>query len=316
MANCNNLFLEFNQQLLIPEGKRQKLIKSKDYLRELIRKHFRENHPGYNPQFYIQGSYKMGTIIRTQDNTCDLDDGVYFLSNPEGVSGKTLQKWVHDAVFGVTSTPPRHRKKSITVDYVNDYNIDLPVYWFDKENNKHPFIAVKNDDWQEDDPREFIKYFGSKKDSNGQLIRMVKYLKAWCDHDSKHGKMPSGLAMTVLALKYFQSNERDDVAFKFLLVEIERNLKRPYKCLIPTTPFDNLFDKLDDNQLDNFKALLQDFIADAKNAIDVERNQQKASLIWQKHFGDIYFPEGANIDEERKSTNVNKVIGNAKPYYK
>jgi hypothetical protein len=314
MANCNNLFIEFNKELSIPEGKRQKLIKSKNHLRERIRQHFRENHPNYIPQFYIQGSYKMGTIIRTQDNTCDLDDGVYFLSNPEGLTGKTLQKWVHDAVSGVTNTPARHRRKCITVDYVNDYNIDLPVYWYDKAINHHPFIAVKNDDWKEDDPREFIDYFNRMKDRNGQLVRMVKYLKAWCDNSTE--KVPSGLSMTVLALKHFQPNDRDDVAFKFLLAEIERNLRKPYKCLMPTTPFDNLFDKLDDNQLDNFKALLLDFIADAKNAVDVERNQQKASLLWQKHFGNKYFPEGTDIDEERKSTNLSSVIGNAKPYHK
>lgn len=69
------------------------------------------------PSFYIQGSYKMGTTIRTKDDTCDLDDGVYFENNPEDVDCKTLQSWVKDAVDGITDSTATHKKNVITVDY-------------------------------------------------------------------------------------------------------------------------------------------------------------------------------------------------------
>jgi len=38
---------------------------------------------------------------------------------------------------------------------------------------------------------------------------MVKYLKGWGDH--KRNKMPSGLAMTILAAENTKHNERDDI---------------------------------------------------------------------------------------------------------
>lgn len=314
MANCNNLFIEFNGNLNITKTKKDSLITSKDNLRTKIKKYFVEKHPNYKPTFYIQGSYKMNTQIRTKDDTCDLDDGVYFKENPDNVTCTTLQRWVKEAVDGVTDSTPSHRKKCITVDYKAGYNIDLPVFLFDKNLDDHPQLAVKDGDWQEDDPKEFYNYFNQQRDSKGQLVRLVKYLKAWCDF--KRQKMPSGLAMSVLAMNSFMPNDRDDVAFKFLLIEIERKLKANFKCIMPTTPKDNLFADYDQTREDNFMNNLAAFIADAKKAVDDEKNQLKASKLWQKHFGDKYFPYGKDEDEKAISANsLASVIGAAKPYY-
>lgn len=82
MSDCNNLFKEFDRELTILPSKKEKMMTSRDNLRERIKNYFKEKHPGYTPKFYIQGSYKLGTTIRTKDDKCDLDDGVYFRSNP------------------------------------------------------------------------------------------------------------------------------------------------------------------------------------------------------------------------------------------
>jgi len=314
MANCDNLFKEFNGNLAITKSKKDSLITSKDNLRTTIRKYFKENHPNYKPTFFMQGSYKMGTQIRTKDDTCDLDDGVYFKENPDNVTCATLQGWVKDAVDGVTDTTPSHRKKCITVDYKAGYNIDLPVFVFNKDEDSHPLLAVKNSEWQEDDPKEFFDHFNGKKDAKGQLVRLVKYLKAWCDF--KRQKMPSGLAMSLLAMDNFQSNGRDDVALKFLLVEIENKLKARFECIMPTTPNDDLFASYDQTRKDNFMNNLSAFITDARKAVDEEKNQLKASKLWQKHFGDTYFPDGKDEDEKTSDANaLGAVIGNARPYH-
>ena len=76
MANCNNLFKKFNGSISIDADKNSKMTNSKTKLRDRIRKWFKDNHPDYEPKFYIQGSYKMKTGIRTKDDICDLDDGV------------------------------------------------------------------------------------------------------------------------------------------------------------------------------------------------------------------------------------------------
>lgn len=314
MANCDPLFRDFSIALKITSSKEQKLKISKNALRKRIREYFAKNHAKYKPSFYIQGSYKMKTIIRTKDDTCDLDDGVYFKNNPDNVTATTLQKWVRDAVDGVTDATPTHKKKCITVDYTAGYNIDLPVLVFDNALDSHPLLAVKNVGFQEDDPKEFIEHFNGIKDSSGQLLRTVKYLKAWCDY--KRQKMPSGLIMTILAMNNFQENTRDDISLKFTLIEIEKALKRNFKCVMPTTPKDNLFNDYDENRRDNFMANLAAFIADARDAVDVEKNQLRASRLWQKHFGNTYFPDGEDRTEETVNSNtLSQTIGTAKPYY-
>lgn len=313
MANCNNLFHEFNSNLKITDSKKEQLIKSKNYLREKIKKYFEREHSNYKPTFYIQGSYKMNTIIRTKDDTCDLDDGVYFKNNPDNVKCATLQGWVKDAVTGITDSTPSHRKKCITVDYSAGYNIDLPVLLFDKDKDSHPKLAVKDEEWQDDDPKEFVDEFKKQKDADGQLLRLVKCLKAWSDF--KRDKMPSGLALSVLALDNFQSNDRDDVALKFLLIEIEKQLNKSFECKMPTTPKDDLFASYDSTRENNFMNNLSSFITDAKKAVDEEKNQLKASKLWQKHFGNKYYPDG--IDEDEKQSNASSlsgVIGFARPY--
>ena len=315
MADCDNLFKEFDTNLQVPMKKRNDIKTSDSKLREKIRIYFAENHPGYNPTFYQQGSSKTKSRIRTKDDTCDLDDGVYFISNPDGVTGKILQGWVKNAVDGTTDATPSHRKKCITVDYKAKYNIDLPVFIFDKNEDAHPMLAIKDEDFREDDPKEFLVEFNRVKDKDGQLIRITKYLKAWCDF--KREKMPSGLSMTVLAMNFLQKNSRDDVSLKYTLIAIENELKKPnrFRCDMPTTPNDNLFESYDDARKTNFMNNLSSFISDAKKAVDEEKNHLEASHLWQKHFGDTYFPEGEDKDEVSTSAKtLSFVIGSSKPH--
>lgn len=311
MANTHNLFQQFNSDLQITSTKKDRMITSRDNLRKKIRKYFSEEHPDYKPKFYIQGSYKMKTTIRTKDDTCDMDDGVYFDNNPDNVTCTTLQTWVRNAVDGTTDDI-QHRKKCITVNYKADYNIDLPVYLF-KDTDDHPSLAVKNGDWREDDPKEMVTAFNSAKDSKGQLLKIVRYLKAWCDY--KRQKMPSGLAMTILAMNNIETNDRDDVSMKFTLIEIEKTLKKKFECIVPATPKDDIFADYDKTREQNFMDNLANFIADAKKAVDEEKNQLKASRLWQKHLGDR-FPDGEEKSEENvNAKSVATVAGTSKPYY-
>ncbi len=308
MANLDYLFKVFDSELTITNSKKDKMMASKDYLRDKIRKHFKQNHEGYNPKFFIQGSYKLKTLIRTKDDTCDLDDGVYFYNNPNNVTGTTLQKWVKEAVDGTTDATPTHKRKCIRVDYKAGYNIDLPVMVFNNDKDAHPNLAVKNSDFQSDDPKEFVDYFKNKK--TDQMVRIIKYLKAWCDH--KRENMPSGLSMTILTLKHFQKNQRDDISLKYTLIEIEKDLKKNFRCIMPTTPKDDLFNDYSDTRKNNFMNNLADFIDDAKKAIE-EPNHHKASILWRKHLGNR-FPIGD--DKNDSNSNIfNNTIGKSKPYH-
>ena len=158
MANLDTQFQEFYGELQITVTKKQALITSHNNLRTKIQKYFAKNHPEYVPSFYIQGSYKMGTTIRTRDDECDLDDGCYFIPKPE-VKGITLQNWVMDAVNGTVGATPVHKNKCIRVNYAAGYHIDLPVYRKERcnDNTEHPELAVRDGEYELSDPREMSK---------------------------------------------------------------------------------------------------------------------------------------------------------------
>ncbi|RTQ45077.1 hypothetical protein EJV47_26260 [Hymenobacter gummosus] len=299
MANCNKLFLDFNQNLNVLSTKKTKLSTSKKELRRKITDHFKEHHPDYKPKFFTQGSQKLGTVIRIHDDTCDLDDGVYFLCKPD-VTATTLQRWVYEAVEDHTSEPAQWRKKCIRVTYKADYHIDLPVYYM-LEDEDHPHLAVKNEGWQDSDPKEFITWFRKQRDTKGQLVRLVKYLKSWCDWCAH--KMPSGLCMTVLAERNFVANDRDDCALRALLKAIRTDLKREWKCTMPTTPQDDLLSKYSDELKRNFFDALDEFIDDADEAVDDEKNQLSASKLWRHHLGPR-FPDGLDEDVDAKEAKL------------
>jgi hypothetical protein len=298
MANCNDLFKKFQEEISIPAKKKERMMTSKKGLRDRIRKDFKEKHPGYSPKFYVQGSDKMKTPIRTKDDICDLDDGVYFMREPD-VTATTLQQWVKDAVNGYTDTEPEHRKKCIRNIFTSDYEIDMPVYY--KVDGKEYQLAVKDNGFEDSDPKAMVDWFNARKDKNGMLVNNVKDLKAWCDH--KRNKMPSGIAMTILAANAKAKivyNEREDITLRDTLKEIKKTLDAKFECVVPVTPKDDLFADYTSERKKNFLTALDEFIEDADKALK-EPNQLKASKLWRKHLGER-FPEGEDKDENRLSS--------------
>ncbi|WKL43729.1 nucleotidyltransferase [Flavobacterium sp. ZE23DGlu08] len=294
------MFGGFNTEISLTSNKKSKMTTSKDGIRERIRKYFRENHSEYNPKFYIQGSYKMKTGIRTKDDICDLDDGVYFFRTPD-VTATTLQNWIWDAVNGYTVTSPEHRKKCIRNIFSGDYEIDIPVYY--KVSGQEYKIAVKNNGWEDSDPKSLIDWFNENKDANGKIVKVIKELKAWCDY--KRNKMPSGLAMTILAVNAKNNivlNDRDDILLTDILREIKKTLAQKFECIVPVTPKDNLFADYDETRKTNFLNNLDSFLADAEAALK-EQNHLKASKLWQKHLGNR-FSDGEDKNEQSNSNSA------------
>lgn len=286
MANLDSNFQKFFTELQITHTKRQMMITSHNNLRRKIKSFFKVNHPEYVPSFYIQGSYKMGTTIRTKEDECDLDDGCYFIPKPD-ISAKTLQSWVKDAVEGTTDATASHKNKCIRVQYSAGYHIDLPVYRKDTiENIEHPELAVRDKGYELSDPRELITWFQREKKDNYVLVRLISYLKSWSD--TVRGVMPSGLAMTILASNNQQKHDgRDDIALRETLKAIKSTLESNFICIVPATPYDDLFRMYDISFKQKFLDELNEFIKDAEEAIE-EKNKLKASLLWQKHLGDRF----------------------------
>lgn len=291
MANCHNLFQDYNGKISIGSQKNDKMKNSKEGLRKRIREWFKTNHPEYVPYFYIQGSYKMKNGIRTSEDICDLDDGVYFFRSPD-VTASTLKDWVKQAVDGYTNVAAENRKKCVRTIFSKDYEIDHPVYC--KEDGKEYQIAVKGIGFEDSDPKAVVNWFVSKKDKDGRLLRNVKYLKGWANNQTF--KMPSGLALTILttnAKELIVLNERDDITTRDILKEIKKELSKDFKCIVPAVPYDDLLENYANKE--KFLEVLDKFISDADSAIR-NTNQKEASKLWRNNLGDR-FPIGEDKED-------------------
>ncbi len=313
MANCHELFQQYHSKICIGGKKKERMINSKSGLRDRIRKWFKDNHPDYVPKFYIQGSHKMKNGIRTGEDICDLDDGIYFFREPD-VTATTLQGWVWEAVNGYTDTTPEHRKKCIRSIFACDYEVDHPVYY--KIDGQCYKIAIKNTGFENSDPKAMVDWFNKKKDKDGKLVRHTMYLKGWCDNHDR--KMPPGLAMTILASNAKEKivlNDRDDITIRDILKEIKKALDIKFECIVPAAPNDDLFANYDEERKNNFLAALQEFIEDAEKALK-EENQLKACKLWQNHLGSR-FPDGEDKKEQTDSkiyTTVATGASTSKPW--
>lgn len=308
MANCHNLFQEYHSDISIDSKKSERMKKSKEGLRKRITAWFKENHPDYVPYFYIQGSYKMKNGIRTAEDICDLDDGIYFFREPN-VSASTLKEWVRQAVDGYTTTAPENRKKCVRSIFANDYEIDHPVYY--KIDGQEYKIAVKGVGFENSDPKAVVDWFVSKKDKESRLVRSVKYLKGWADEQSF--KMPSGLALTILATNAKEKivmNERDDITTRDILKEIKKALDNKFECIVPAVPNDDLLENYSNKE--KFLETLEKFITDADSAIR-EKNQKESSKLWRKHLGDR-FPVGEDKEENNSRSSAAATAGAATSY--
>lgn len=285
MGNAHNQFLQFERAISLKTSKKKKLISSRKALENRIREHFRSHAKFLTPKFYIQGSYKMGTMVVKMNGTYDVDLGVYFLEKPK-MEAFSLQENVSKAVKDHTKSGTIHKEKCIRVIYKSDFDIDLPVY-YKTINDVHPFLATKKG-WIESDPKELCDWFELKKDKKGQLIRLVKYFKAWAYQQSN--KMPSGISLTVWIANNYIPHSRDDKSFFETAKAIDLTFggfwNGDTEVHNPATPQDNLL-KLNFDQRTKFKATFRQMLNVAEQAIQTNSNQ-KALNIWKQLFGDKF----------------------------
>lgn len=305
MANCNKLFLDFNDELKITSSKIEKMKKARENIKNKIIDHFKQKTKYDFIGTYMQGSYRTKTVIRTKDDVCDLDLGIYFKKIDTEVSTAAVLDQVYKAVEDVTSIQPSKKSKCVRVYYKGDFHIDLPVYHFNKEEHDHPQLANRYNGWEESDPKDFTKWF-NKHENLKQLKRITRYLKAWSNNTE--GKYPSGLAFTIWTCNKLTTNERDDIALYELLKEIKSSIESSWYVEMPVVPYDDVCSKLTDQQKDNFLDAISDFIEDADRALK-SKNQLEASEIWQKYFGDR-FPDGADEDIDAKEVALNRIAAN------
>lgn len=289
MANLHSQFMKFDDRISISPSQRDLIMKRHLALRTVVTEYFKKKNGVATPDFYIQGSYKMNTMVQKKDGSFDVDLGVFFPAKTN-LTPTTMQLNVLEAVKNQTTTGAQHLRKCIRVIYKGEFNVDLPVY-YQINPASQAYIAVKNNDWVKDDPEKFVSwvnnYRKSKEISNdGQLLRVIKYIKKWAN--LLPFKTPSGVAITVWACSQFTpSRDRDDDALYRTIRSIYSSFWFSISCRCPVEPFDDLLSNLDSSQRSKFKDALGNFRDDAEKALSATDSSLSVAL-WSKHLGDKF----------------------------
>lgn len=318
MANCNKQFKDYDSNLSIPSSKKTKMNESREAARYKLKDWFKENHPDYPISFWIQGSHKNSLNIRTEDDDCDQDDGIYIDRDPdESVVGTTLQEWIFEAIKDITTVNVEHKNRCIRNNYkpynLGSYHIDYPSY-YKTEYMLHPLLTVKNGDLEESDPQEFTKWLDEQTDDKGQLRRIIRYMKGWCHYKSSEHDMLNGLTLTVLICNnYVAKDARDDVALYETLLGIQTDLNAKWECIMPSTPNDDLLAGYNYAFQINFMNRLANLINDGKKALE-ESSEYEASKLWKEHMGTRY-PLASREAKIGNRAALGAIVANNKPYF-
>lgn len=257
----------------------------------------------------------------------DIDVGLRFSVNKDEYKPLDLKEKVHEILKDHTDYGAEIKQPCVTVTYKKNgdigYHVDLVVYSYeDKDDtNSQMYLArgksgskSENKKWEEADPMGLKDEIMSKfddVDEKAQYRRVIRYLKRWKNKNFKSdgNSEPPGIGITLLAYEKFEpkykikdyvtlSREYNDLdALTYLVQQIKGMfLSQTYsngrllyriKLNLPVTPETDVFFKMTDIQMTDFKEKIEELLTDleeVKNEAEVVEQCEKLKDI----FGDDF----------------------------
>lgn len=201
-----------------------------------------------------QGSYAMSTMVQSESESSDIDDGAVFsreeLKGSRGGdrTASEAKEMVRAAIASTDNfkTPPEVRSNCVRIYYADGFHVDMPVYRkYEKDGITHKELASAGT-WKASAPEDITTWFNgqviakSPDDKNGrQMRRMVRLLKAWSKSRTSWS-MPSGFILSVLVDEQYYMNQswkdRDDLALLHLMRAIRSRLMYNERVYRPVSP--------------------------------------------------------------------------------
>jgi hypothetical protein len=306
MANMNKAFFDFDNEIKLTKSRKDKILASRNAVREKVKKYFSEDLKVNQPQFKTQGSFTINTALNpVGDNEVDTDDGIYLQhisDNDKWPTPKEAHQMILDALKGHTQDGCEDKSSCVRVIYRNFYHLDLPVYIMKDD---HAYLAqTKLNEWQHSDSKDFKDWF-YKHRTNEQTSRIVRYLKAWRDYRDFGF---SSIELTILAVENFSFQEnRDDLALYHTLGNINMAIQS-YIIRKPVAPYENLWEDLLQEEKKERIGQLQSLFGDVKSAIE-NTSEHRSSLILKAQLGER-FP----FLENEKTNSIPVYSRGAKPW--
>ena len=323
MANIQTYFNKFDDTIRrsyddgsILREKRDLLLRD---IRDDLQSHFQV--AGLRiPRFddFNQGSYAMGTgIAPLPGEDYDIDVGLVFHIPKEGYSPVEVKQWVHDALQS-GNRKVEYKRPCVRVQYHRAgevlYHVDLAIYsggnsnWDNQIYLAKGFLgsASKDQVWEISEPKRLIKTFQQKfqhqEGNRNQFRRVIRFLKRWKDFNFRadgNGR-PTGIAITACAMNWFQVGTiynpdtgrwdyNDLTALKNLTKVIIDQFARSGRISVnlPVPPRNDLFEKMGDKQMGNFKSRLE-MLKDALTQVERTVVPLTACHLLRDVFGDDF----------------------------
>jgi len=242
----------------------------------------RYSRPTFVP--FNQGSYEMGTGVKpVNGRDYDIDVGVRFDIQASQYDPVLVKGWVHEAVKDHTSDV-QFRRSCITVFYKRAgetaYHVDLAIYGKGSWGTDQLLATGKQHSssdqrkWQPSKPTELTNLIGnhySGEDAE-QFRRVIRCLKRWKDvnFSFEGNAAPRGIALTACVYhgfapakssSYYQAAQYDDLAALRRVVDSMlggfSGWPGRLRASLPVPPGNDLFEKMTDQQMAEFKAKLE-----------------------------------------------------------
>ncbi len=291
MANVQTYFNKFDEKIRRSYDDNSTLREKRDLLLRDLRDglgRYSQNHNVRIPRFgyFNQGSYAIGTGVEPfPGEDYDIDVGLNFHLLKDNYAPVQVKQWVYEALNTGNRTV-EFKRPCVRVQYHRAgsevYHVDLAVYSENPSNWDNQIYLAKgfpgsipeNRIWEVAEPKRLIEIFQQKFQHQGdrdQFRRIIRFLKRWKDvtFSANGNERPTGIAISACALKWFQvgsvynfidgKNYYDDLtALKYLTESIINyfNFGSRITVSLPVPPYNNLFEKMSDKQMSNFKVKL------------------------------------------------------------
>ncbi len=321
MIDLQKEFIEFHNKIKL-DDENQKLREKRDILLNKLKNNISEDAASYTT--FNQGSYAMGTGIHPEDEDYDIDIGIKFSINKDDYSDPVeVKKWVRDALNGHTKKVGI-RRSCVTVTYQEKgesaYHVDFAIYAASNEDENlyiakgKEFSDIDHKYWEISDPQGLIKIIKDKysSDDAAQFRRVVRYMKKWKTHkfSSSGAVAPTGIALTILAYDNGFSVSKtydwsigaysyDDFTALYGLVsniknrfiyawsEDLENFCHKINVSLPVAPYNNLFAKMTDKQMDDFYCKISAMLKEL-DKVKEKTKRSEACAILVELFGDDF----------------------------
>lgn len=306
MIDLQTQFNKFHETIKIDFEGNKPLREKRNRILGELRAGLKKQYPTNTPTFkdFIQGSYDLATGVEPlQGEDYDIDVGLDFNLTTDQVKPVDLKEIVYNILNSVAKRTVVIKRPCVRVQYHNAgevaYHIDLAIYahgkdfWGNMNDKLHiakGYLGSSADKkiWEISEPyqlKELIKSKISNNSDREQFRRVIRYLKRWKDYNftSTGTGKPTGIALTALCYNlftvekdrlynpsigayYYKYNDLRALTKVVAGILNQFNWNNKISVKLPVQPYNDLFEKMSDNQMLNFKTKLQNFKIILENA--------------------------------------------------